>query len=262
METEIWKKIENYDSYEVSSFGKIRNVNTGRILKTTLRTGYPSLSLSKDNVKKTYSVHILVASHFLEKDPNLEQVVNHKNGDKCDNVVSNLEWVSISENCRHAIENDLKPIYKRKVIQMDLNEIVIEHFPSITEAAKKTNTNAKKISSVCLGQRKTTGGYKWKYSESIDEIIDLSNFKMIPGYTKYLASENGQIYSLMSKKCLKPRKNDDGCLFIDLCEHKKKTIAVHIVIAKTFIPNEENKKIVIHINKNKQDNSVTNLKWI
>lgn len=262
MDTEIWKTIQGYESYEVSSFGNVRNINSGRILKPTLRSGYQSLSLSKENVKKTYSIHTLVASHFLEKPSEDAQIVNHKNGMKTDNHISNLEWVTHSQNAQHAIQTGLKSIYKRSVVQMDLNGNSLQTFQSILDASKFCNVDSKKISAVCLGQRKTTGGFKWKYIDEIDDQIDLTKFYPIPGYTKYLISKDGEIYSLFTKKCLSPKVSEDGVLSVDLCEHKKKTIAIHIIVAKTFIPNTQNKKSVIHINKNKNDNSVINLQWI
>ena len=89
MSDPIWKIIKDYEQYSVSTTGSIKNNITSRILKYSIRNGYKSITLSKDNKKKTYNIHTIVASHFLEK-PNGVFVVNHKNEDKLDNNIENL----------------------------------------------------------------------------------------------------------------------------------------------------------------------------
>ena len=90
----IWKNINNYDNYSVSISGTIKNNTTERILKYYIRNGYPSITLSKDNKKKTFNIHTLVASHFLQK-PEGQFVVNHKNENKSDNRLENLEYLNL-----------------------------------------------------------------------------------------------------------------------------------------------------------------------
>jgi hypothetical protein len=266
METEIWKIIDGYENYEVSSLGKIRNKTRKRLLKfeSNKRSGYYSVCLSKNNIKKNFTIHHLVASSFIPKDNlDIRHVVNHKNGIKTDNRVDNLEWVTLSGNCKHALESGLKRIYKKAVLQLDLSGNLLEKFTSILEAERITKVCSKKISQVCLGNRKTTGGYKWKYEEDIvSSDIDLTKFVSVPKYTKYLISEDGLIYSLFSKKVLKSRVSESGQNVVDLCETNKKTWSVARLVAFTFIPNPEDKKHVFHINNIKSDNNVKNLKWM
>lgn len=97
----IWKKIENYDNYSVSTSGTIKNNTTERILKYYIRNGYPSVTLSKDNKKKTINIHTVVASHFLEK-PEGQFVVNHKNEDKIDSRLENLEYITYTDNTKYS----------------------------------------------------------------------------------------------------------------------------------------------------------------
>lgn len=84
---EIWRNIadEFYgDTYQVSTFGNVRRYGGKTRLKFSLREGYPSVCLSKENKKKTFHVHRLVAQTFI-KNPNNLPCVNHKDSDRCNN---------------------------------------------------------------------------------------------------------------------------------------------------------------------------------
>jgi len=110
----MWKDIKDYeDLYEISTEGEVRNKKTQRELKPdnfTRKKGrrqvYLRVTLSKEGNTKRFSLSRLVASTFLS---NTSEEVNHKDGNRLNNSVSNLEWVTREENLRHAIENDLLP---------------------------------------------------------------------------------------------------------------------------------------------------------
>jgi DNA-directed RNA polymerase specialized sigma24 family protein len=118
---EEWKEISSYDGYYiVSNLGRVMSTNKtvnawnglklrkGKVLKQGLkRNGYLCVSLSTKNIKKTFLVHRLVASAFLEN-PENKADVNHKDGNKLNNVLSNLEWSTKFENHSHAKVNGLK----------------------------------------------------------------------------------------------------------------------------------------------------------
>ena len=104
MGKERWKQIEDFPGYEVSSLGNIRNSKTGRVLKKyDDGRGYLRVKIQNRCVR----VHILVAKAFI---PNLDgkSQVNHKKGKKHDIRASQLEWVTPSENTKHAWDNGLR----------------------------------------------------------------------------------------------------------------------------------------------------------
>ena len=107
----IWKNLveKNFESYEISDTGAIRN-RTGKIMKTNYdKHGYERLTLNCNGHSKTFKIHQLVANTFLEK-PDYAEVVNHIDGNKTNNNLSNLEWTTYSYNNSHAIKNGLKKI--------------------------------------------------------------------------------------------------------------------------------------------------------
>lgn len=126
--------------------------------------------LSKNGKTKNCLLHRLIAEAFI---PNLEKklTVNHKDGNKKNNNVKNLEWASYSENIIHAIKTGLNQYkgLKKSVNQYDLNYNFIRKWESATEAAKnitksKVSTSCSKIIMCCKGKIKTAYGYVWKYA--------------------------------------------------------------------------------------------------
>lgn len=100
---EIWKDIQDYEStYQVSNFGNIKGCNGLR--KPDNSNGYSKLTLHLNSEKRKFYAHRLVAIHFIPNPNNLPQV-NHIDGDKFNNHVDNLEWVSRIENMCHANKN-------------------------------------------------------------------------------------------------------------------------------------------------------------
>lgn len=101
---EQWKTIAEFPNYEVSNYGQVRRVwkNHTNLKETMLnKFGYEIVHLSKDGVNKHRSIHRLVALAFLDNPDNLPEV-NHIDGNKENNCVDNLEWVTRSQNMKHA----------------------------------------------------------------------------------------------------------------------------------------------------------------
>lgn len=107
---EVWKPIKGYEKcYEISSTGRVRNIRNGRIKKPfDNKCGYLKVTLQDgaNHTMKKY-VHRLVAEAFLKKSKGKEEV-NHKNLNKYDNNVNNLEWTNRKYNLQHSYDNGLK----------------------------------------------------------------------------------------------------------------------------------------------------------
>lgn len=175
--------IKDFPDYYITDTGDVYSRNykkTGRIKKLMPHKnhkGYLWVHLGRN---KTYYVHRLVAEAFIPN-PEDKQQINHKNGIKEDNRVSNLEWVSGSENILHAYRmlhrknNFLGKAYMKgrlgkdnpahKVVEQIKNGEVITEFYGICEAARVTGINSANIVCCCQGKRKTAGGFSWRYKK-------------------------------------------------------------------------------------------------
>ena len=166
-EIEIWRDVVGYEGlYKVSNLGNVKKCLSGRILKSSNdKYGYKQIHLCKNGVQKTYKVHRLVAQAFLPNPNNLPQV-NHKDENKLNNNVSNLEFCTNYYN-RHygtCIERMAKA-HKKPILQYNKNENLLNEYPSIIDASKNTGINAGDICSVCKGKKKYAGGYVWRYKD-------------------------------------------------------------------------------------------------
>lgn len=126
---------------------------------------YYMINLHKNGKSRKHSIHRLVATHFLENKENKEEV-NHIDGIKTNNNVSNLEWCSRVENIRHAIETGLKkPIKGRNILQTTKDGTVVNKHESIRGAARAMNKGMGNIANCCRGKLKSAYGYIWKYDD-------------------------------------------------------------------------------------------------
>lgn len=107
---EEWRIIKGYDGlYQVSNYGRVKSFKFGKekILKPGIDgKGYYIISLSLDNIRKTYLIHRLVGLTFIPN-PEDKATINHINGIKTDNNISNLEWNTAKENYQHAVNTGL-----------------------------------------------------------------------------------------------------------------------------------------------------------
>ena len=185
---EEWRDVVGYEGvYQVSNIGNVRsmarvmvykngqeNTHKGRVLRSRqMTTGYPAVSLSTPTSGiKLKSIHRLLAMAFIENKDN-KRCVNHKDGDKLNNCIENLEWCTYSENNQHAYDVlGKKPTWLgvrgidhplSKPIQQLLGDVVIKQFDSARDAAEELGIQYKNISAVCRGKRNMCGGFGWRF---------------------------------------------------------------------------------------------------
>ena len=141
---EVFKDIKDYEGlYQVSNLGRVKSLQMGkeRILKPSFdRYGYFHVTLCKNKKRKGFTVHRLVAQTFIQNPLNLPQI-NHIDGNKTNNNITNLEWCDLSYNIKHAYKNNLwKPIKFQKTAKpvnvYDLNHNLLAKHLTTKDAAK------------------------------------------------------------------------------------------------------------------------------
>lgn len=164
---EIWKDIEEYNGlYQVSNFGRIKNKKKEKILKLFLDThGYVQVRLYKVSKNKSHKVHRLVAKAFLPN-PNNLPCINHKDENRTNNKIDNLEWCTYKYNNNYGNRIE-KYIEKRskKTLQYDLKGNFIKEWESVKHITKELKISKSGISSCAKGKFKQFKGYIWKYKE-------------------------------------------------------------------------------------------------
>lgn len=181
MSNEVWKDIVDYEGlYQVSNLGRVKSLfRYKRILKPQKDIhGYLKVGLYKNGKCKLFNIHKLVANAFIENHKNYKYV-NHKDENKTNNRVENLEFCSFYYNLiygtrvQRIAEKNNKPI-----LQFDLEGNFIREWESITQASKELNNSLNNISQCCLGRSRTSKGYIFRFKD--DKEI-LSKFKKIIG---------------------------------------------------------------------------------
>ena len=171
MDKEIWKDIKGYENlYQISNLGRVKSLpkyhkKNESIMKYTLRSGYRTLVLRKNSKRKSKQIHRLVAEAFIPKNGEDKVCVNHKNGNKLDNRVENLEWVSYSENLKHSYDVLNRPVNRttikyRNVICTFPNDEVVE-VKSIDEASRLTGVSSTQIRRLHGNGKKSRNGYSF-----------------------------------------------------------------------------------------------------
>lgn len=175
---EIWKDLKGFeDKFKISSTGIIVNKYNNTKVKTRIsKDGYVYVGLYYNKKSHIKTVHRLVAKAFIPKDNNNNLEVNHIDGNKLNNNINNLEWITHKENIKHAWENKLfEPVREasrrygkdnpasKRIIQYDTKENKIKEYSCIAEAVRETKINKTSIGKCCNHRQKTAGGYVWKF---------------------------------------------------------------------------------------------------
>lgn len=183
---EIWKDIEGYPNYQVSSEGRVKSLNYNRtgkekILKSRKkRNGYLEVTLCKDGKPKTFTVHRLVVQAFI-LNPENKPCIDHINTDCTDNRVENLRWVTQKENCNNPLTikkrrlaniGNKNPMYgkcgklnhkSKPILQFTLDGKLVRKWDNAMDVQRELGFNHRNISKCCRGERKTASNYIWCY---------------------------------------------------------------------------------------------------
>jgi len=181
---EIWKDVAGYEGlYQVSNLGKVKSLNYNHTGKPKIMsfkhgtTDYLFVSLSKHKRVKNKYIHVMVAEAFVPNKNGLP-CVNHIDGDKTNNRVENLEWVTYSQNTRHAIKIGLRTDSNmrgvkgvanknsRPVWQYTKDGELLKIWPCVSDAARYYNCSPCTIVNCYMGRIKSCVGYIWKSAET------------------------------------------------------------------------------------------------
>lgn len=166
---EIWKPVKGYDAYEVSNMGRVRSLYKYKFIKGKYRKiekvhylkgadnghGYKYVTVCDSGKHKRLYVHRMVADAFLANPNNLPQI-NHKDENKANNNVANLEWCDSQYNMDYSFSKAVEQI------DMKTGEIVAS-FKSSKEAGRQTGFSSGNISQACNGIWRYYNGYYWRW---------------------------------------------------------------------------------------------------
>ena len=281
---EEWKKVEGYPKYEVSNLGRVRRdkSNNGKTIFTGTKEsdGYIRVGLSKDGKCRKFKMHRLVAFAFIKNpDPINKIEVNHL-GEKDDNRVCMLEWVTPQENSIHGSKKNSGTNHKVAInkIETKTNQ-VIKLYKTINEI-KDDGFTIEKVNLCINGRNKTHLGFKWEkveeevinndnndnnqietYEDEIWKNLKDSIFDEVNKFINYKVSNYGRIIGHLNK-IMKPNITT-GIYMVQLRLNKEsKYMRLHRLVLMAFnIPRPEDKNEVDHIDSNNNNNKLSNLQW-
>ena len=281
---ETWKYIiGSNEKYKISNKGNIISYSKCKLgvkLSGTLRKeGYIVVLLTMDGKLQSTRINRLVASHFIEN-PNNYNIVDHIDGNRCNNRVENLRWVSANQNSINSQVSSLntsgikgvsfingknkpwraswvqngKYTHRHFTTQDEASNYRLKMIDEIYGVQFNTDRHTKQVK-IRIQNKFTDDEYKeeqWKTFEGSNNKYEISNLGRVKSFCK---SDKGII--------LKLNKTSSNYLSVNISINEKyKSYIIHRLVAQHFIPNTNNYMYVDHINNNRQDNRVINLRWI
>src|ERR1700678_3633727 len=249
-----WKIIPDYPNYKIYTDGTIYNIKTNKEFKGFISSsGYKSVNLLDGLVRKQYLIHCLLAKCFIEN-PDNKPIVDHIDRNKLNNDLSNLRWCTPSQNSSNIRKrNNTTSKYKgvhlikngawKSSFTFDNIYYYLGTYDTEIQAAKAYDKKAKEFNP------------EFAWTKFIDDT-----FAFIPGYPDYKINKEGIILNIKTNKYL----------FGNVSNYKRVSLSnnngryrelIHRLLALTFIPNPDNKPIVDHIDRNKLNNDLSNLRW-
>ena len=257
--SEEWKELgSEYPGYTVSSWGRVKG-RKGRIFnRKPNERGYVRCEIiNYNNQSVVRYAHTLIATAFIPN-PTNKPLVNHINGKRDDNRVSNLEWATHSENSGPMKLNQVRGNCRRRVIQYSIEGNPVDIWDSVADAAYTVHGHASHVSRACCGILSTYCGYKWRY---YDEMVNPENeqWKCLEYKgTKIEVSNLGRIRNTVGR--IVGYDTNAGyeavCINVD-------TIPVHRIVCMAWKPIEHPEMFVVnHIDNNGKNNRIENLEWV
>lgn len=170
---ELWQDIPGYEGlYEASTYGRIRNKKSGRILTPSVSEyGYCCTAFSVNGKRINVRVARIISQTFLPKPQEEQTQVNHKDENKLNNRVENLEWCDCKYNINYGTHKERMsrsqrndPKKSKQILQYDLRGNLIATYPSAHEAKRINGYSDGNIRNCCRGLSKTAYGFIWKFA--------------------------------------------------------------------------------------------------
>ena len=271
----MWLPIPKHRGYEASTDGHIRNAKTLRVLKqhTGIR-GYKRISIRRH----TRSVHRIIAEVFLSN-PEGKEIINHKNHDRRDNRVSNLEFMTTAENNHHKrvflpsgrVKRANRAIWSCYAVDHpDERKERIQLFPSVKSAGMSVSRKKTAPSTILYsmrGRKKKDGsicynafGFSWEYASERyiqGEIWKPLDPVHVHGTTGYMVSSEGRVKN-KNGRVSEPWGQQDEYPWLTI---KSRAYLAHRIVALSFVDNPENHPVVHHVDGDKRNCRASNLVW-
>ena len=263
MNLEIWVPLTiiNVSRYYVSSYGRIKNIKTGRILKGhTNPDGYIKIRvINDDGIRISTYIHRLVAMGFDGDHSDKNMSVDHIDRDRSNNKHRNLRWISFSDQSKNRKTSTRigRPIY-----QLDMLNNIVHKWNNATEAAKKLGIYKQNISFSCINydNNSTYKGYKWRFADIDPYDREIFKIAPFPELQLFECSNFGRIRYSNSRISTGYKRNGYYSIKIKSIDNKYMDKQVHRLIAATFLGKNIELE-VNHIDGNKINNKINNLEY-
>jgi hypothetical protein len=279
--------IPDYPNYTINPKGKVINIKTGNPLGGTMRRGYLSMGLVNDDGPKEFRLHVLLATCFIPN-PDNKTIVNHKDRDKSNYSLDNLEWATTTQNNRnrtksngcssqfqgvtwHKQTNKWKAYIKKDNIMYNLGyyKDELEAAKAYERAAREREGEHIRINftdaemTIIMEHNQENLSTKYVYTSEMLSKLDDLRWNIIPELCDYTIYENGVIRRDDTENFIPGRIDIEGyrCVTLRDEDNHPGQYRVHRLLAICFIPNPENYPLVDHADGNRSNNHLSNLRW-